>query len=115
MSAFDWANVLDIAPELGMPPTTESMQAAIIGIVTREVTDEGWGDDAITGRMYLAAHLATLSLRRGNGQITGEAVGALKRQYATLKSINPSLALTSYGVEFERQTRLQPTVLGAVY
>ncbi len=111
---FDWAMVTAIAPELATPTVSIAGQAAFISFANAQVSDCGWGADANMGRTYLAAHLATLSLRRGNGQVTAEAVGALSRQYGLAKSLNPSLSLTAYGMEYERLSRLQVSVLGYV-
>lgn len=110
--AIQWSDVTAIAPELSI--ATMPMQVAILDIVDREVHDEAWGASGDVGRVYLAAHLATISLRRGNGQITAEAVGQLSRQYAEGISLNPSFVLSPYGAEYERQTRMLPTVLGFV-
>lgn len=111
-----WNNVTGISPRLST--ANINTQTEILHIVNDVlINDQVWCDvtNADKGRIYLAAHLGTLALLNGTGTVTAEQVGQLSRSYGTVQGLKGSLALTSYGAEYERLTRLLPTTLGAVY
>lgn len=109
-----WANVVAVAPQLATFPS--GGQQSILTEVNAQIDDCVWGGTpaADTGRAWLAAHLATIIMRRGNGPLTAESVGQLSRSYGAIPGIDGSLALTGYGAEFLRLCRRLPTVLGFV-
>lgn len=114
--AIQWYNVTGVAPRLST--ANANTQTEILRIVnTILIDDTVWGDtaNADLGRIYLAAHLGTIALSNGTGPVTAEQVGQLSRSYGTVQGLKGSLALSSYGAEYERLTRLLPTTLGAVY
>lgn len=110
--AITWAEVVDIAPELST--ITLQTQGSILGIVSRQVANaDVWGDLQDDASRYLAAHLATLTRRLGNGPTASEGVGPLNRSYQSLLQFG-MLGQTSYGIEYLRLARLTSAVLGSV-
>lgn len=110
--ALTWAEVILVAPELaGLSVNTQN---AILANVARQVNATAWGDKANDGMVYLAAHLGTLTKRKGAGPVTMEKLGAMERGYGMIPG-HDALALTAYGVEYERMIKLLPVALGAVF
>lgn len=106
-----WQDVIDVAPNdsviSGMPSGTQAVVLAYVNGLAMTV----WGDLADTGRALLAAHTAIVWSKQGSptGQVTGESVGSVSRQYAAPASSSPSLlALSSYGMEFLRLSKSLP-------
>lgn len=98
--AITWDDVVAIAPELST--VSVEMQNALIAYVEEEISSTTWGARAARGKVYLAAHLATMSARVGSaGPVTSETVGSVSRSYAVDASSAPS-GSTSYGAEYER-------------
>lgn len=107
-----WSDVVNIAPELSTTPV--GTQTAILGIVSRQVANaDVWGDLQDNASAYLAAHLATLTRRLGNGPTASEGVGPLNRSYQSLLQFG-LLGQTAYGAEYLRLARLTTAVLGSV-
>lgn len=109
-----WGNVVAIAPELANVPAAES--SLLLGYVNVHVDDCVWGDTetADFGRVWLAAHLATIARRRGAGPLTSESVGALARSYGLITGVPGAFGMTSYGAMYYQLTRQLPSVLGIV-
>jgi hypothetical protein len=97
---ISWPNVTAIAPELSAAPA--EMQLALLAMVNRRCPAVIWGTEDDTGRTYLAAHLATLGLRRGaGGPVTSQGAGPVNQSYGLLMKVGP-LSTTAYGQEYER-------------
>lgn len=77
-----------------------------------------WGGKLELGQRLLAAHLATMSLRRGaGGQITDVGAGPSKISYKSqdAKSAEEtSYSQTSYGIEFRRVMKTLPAARFAI-
>lgn len=106
MDTIDWTSVTDLAAELSTAPA--GLQAAVLaqanGILTRDV----WGDQITFGRALLAAHIATMMLRKGrSGALSAEAVGPVSRSFLQPQPFS-ALDSTSYGAEFKRVARTLP-------
>jgi Protein of unknown function (DUF4054) len=102
---IDWTNVTAVAPELATAPA--ALQAAVLAQVNAELNPAIWGARVDVGRAWLAAHLATLALRKGiSGMVTGQTAGPVSLSLSPLILSKTSFALTTYGLEFERQTTL---------
>ncbi len=99
--AIAWADVVYIAPELSTVAT--ATQNAILADVALQLSSDAWGVLLDLGSKYLAAHLATVSKRKGQGAtVTAETVGAVSRQYAAPAVAVGALGSTGYGLEYER-------------
>jgi Protein of unknown function (DUF4054) len=102
-----WANVLVIAPELANAGSLQSTAAQDVILNDASLLMgyyDPWGVKLEIACRFLAAHLATMSLRRGaSGQITDVGAGPAKLSYAHPRDAEVSpLEQTSYGVEFRR-------------
>ncbi len=77
-----------------------------------------WGAKLEQGQRYLAAHLASVSLRRGAaGQISEVGAGAARVAYAqtAAKANDPSeYESTTYGMQFKRLMKTLPAARFAV-
>jgi hypothetical protein len=111
--AIVWNDVEAIAPQTSK--ALASTRVAVLLIVDAQIKDANWGALADVARRYLAAHLATLAMRGGNGAVTSESLGAMSRSYAGALGMTGSLAQTSYGQEYLRMVKLLPSALGVVY
>lgn len=97
--AITWSNVTDIAPELST--VALATQTAILAQANTELSVAVWGTRIEIGRAWFAAHLATISGRRGTGgQVTSETVGSVSRSFAAGGS--GGYSSSGYGQEFER-------------
>lgn len=88
-----------------------------IDMATRRVNENVFDDKTEDAILFMAAHLLTLSNRRGkSGSVTSEKVGDLSRSYSSGSGQDSnSLKSTSYGQMFEdlmRACRKLPMVLG---
>lgn len=92
--------VTDLAPEL----LTESPDRInrFIGLASLSVNSTIWGSKADLGTGLLAAHMMTMSNRKGRSGVTSEKVGDLARSYAPTDTDDGALGQTSYGQEFLR-------------
>lgn len=92
--------VKDLAPEL----STESPDRInrFIGFASLSVNTSVWGSKSDLGTGYLAAHMMTMSNRKGRSGVTMEKVGDLARSYAPTDTDDGALGQTSYGQEFLR-------------
>lgn len=97
--AITWSNVTDIAPELST--VGAAAQTAILAQANTELSVSVWGTRIEIGRAWFAAHLATVSNRRGTGgQVTSETVGSVSRGYSA--GTSEGYSSSGYGQEFER-------------
>lgn len=98
--AIAWSDVVDIAPE--MSTLTTAQQNAVLGVVNRLLVDTTlWGDRIDDGKKFLAAHIATIGIKRGGkGEIASETLGPASRSYATLRDINGTLGQSGYGAMY---------------
>lgn len=103
MAAINWNTVLGIAPELDS--VNIDTQVMALAFVNEAISDSVWGTKttATLARAYMAAHIATLSLRGGNGAsgaVVSESAGGLSRTYAQSMATNSTWGSTPYGVQF---------------
>jgi len=78
-----WNDVLAIAPDLASVPLTT--QQVVLAYANRTVTECIWGDDAVLGCSYLAAHMGAKSLAEyGAGDISSESVGDVSAAYSAV-------------------------------
>lgn len=112
--AVTWSQVVEIASELSTVPT--ATQNALLAIVDRQIDDDVWSDLANDGRVYLAAHLATLYASGGSaaGPITSETLGPMARSYGQTAGVEGPLTSTKYGQFYVYLLSLLPTSLGFV-
>ena len=110
--AITWANIVAIAPSLSTVPSAS--QTILMSMAAAQMDSTLWGDLYDAGQTYLTAHLAQLGILGGSGPVTQETVGDLSVSYASPKLLGSSMFLTSYGVEYERLSRLLSGVLGMV-
>lgn len=105
MITFD--DVLLTAPELSTLTTEQRDQVLADAYL---LLNEGvCGDRLDLCARYLAAHLATLSRRRGlGGAVTGQSVGQVSRSYASPTDAFLSLPSTSYGQTLQTLIRTNP-------
>lgn len=108
MAAIVWADVTAHAPgdaRLATYTNTQG-QTDILEFVNTttnvSLLDTETGIKTRLARIYMAAHLATMELRRGvAGIMSGETAGPLSRQYMLLQGMTRSeLSLTSYGLNY---------------
>lgn len=95
--------LLDIAPE--MSDVDSALRLRLIDIASLQVK---FGSSSIKelATAYLAAHVYTLSKRRGaGGSVSSESEGDLSRSYSN-NSMVGSLGQTTYGQEFTRLQRM---------
>lgn len=109
--------VTDVASELST--SAAATQATVLASVDAQINATQWGDLADFGRLYLAAHLGTVTARGGNGPggpVASEAVGDLSRSYANFSPMGSDALLdsTPYGKEYRRLRRLLSSSLGFV-
>ncbi len=113
-----WANVLVQAPELANAGSlqTTNAQNLFLQDAANWLTPQVWGGKLELGQRLLAAHLATLSLRRGaGGQVTEVGAVPARIAYADSKGKFPdSLDSTSYGLEYKRVRNTLPAARFAV-
>jgi hypothetical protein len=93
-----WADVQVVAPELSSVPS--GSQTVFIADAYAQMNTAIWGAYLDRGAKYLAAHLATMSNRRGQaGPASEKHVGKIGQSNAVNKG---PLASTSYGEEYLR-------------
>lgn len=106
MAAIAWEDVQSIAPELAGDVVAPIAQEAILAVANTLLDVPTWGGEDSpklrAGRIYYAAHLATLGRRKGRtGMVSSEGAGGLTRAYSNpLLGYKSSLILTSYGVMY---------------
>ncbi len=104
MAAITWEDVQSVAPELAGDVVQPIAQEAILAVANSQLDPTTWGgetsDKLRAGRIYYAAHLATLGRLRGRaGMVSSESAGGLSRSYANpLLGYKTTLVLTSYGI-----------------
>jgi hypothetical protein len=96
-----WDDVAAFAPEL--TDADEIVRSGILAYVNATFNPDDWGGTAAPAlrlaRIYLAAHLGTLTKRGQSGKagpISSESVGGISRSYATF-SYPSILTTTPYG------------------
>ena len=108
-----WADVLNVAPELASTPAP--MQTAVLTAVGDQVPLLMWPQGQANAQAWLAAHLVTISRKRGDGPKTSQSTGPVSQSLASMIQFG-QLGLTSYGVEYQRLVRMNPSVaFGAVF
>lgn len=111
-----WAAVVLVAPELGTVPVER--QDALLADVAAQLDADALGARYDLASKYLAAHLATVSLRGGNGPagpVVSQSAGDLSRTFAQPQGgTGTSLDSTNYGREFQRLVSLSLGGLGVV-
>lgn len=109
MAAITWSQVVLIAPELETLPS--GAQDLILDYVNQALPVGPWGGEdgpkIKLGRVYLAAHLGTLSASGtgGLGQILEVSEGDVITRFAEASKAGSSLEQTGYGQEFKRLSR----------
>lgn len=98
--AVTWADVVIVAPALSTLDVPS--QNFFLTESLRQIDSDVWGEYATVGQIYLAAHMATLTLGAGSGPITSETLGQMSRSYAVPLWLKSSLALTRFGAEYDR-------------
>lgn len=115
MAAITWADVIALAPEVATIPL--GAQTDILAYVNSQLNVVTWGgEDSIQlrlGRIYLAAHLATITVFGGSGAgpVVSESAGGLSRSYAQAST---SGARTGYQDMFLELLRRTPARLPIV-
>lgn len=117
MAAITWADVTAIDPTLAS--VGAASQGAILLHVETECGAERWGKFHLSARVFLAAHLGTLTKRGGNGQggpVASESIGGISRGYAAFSPMgtDPMLDSTSWGKEFRRLRRMLGSTKGGL-
>lgn len=109
MAAITWTQVVLLAPELETLPS--GAQDLILDYVNQALPVGPWGGESgpklKLGRIYLAAHMGTLTASGsgGLGQITEVSEGDVVTKFAEAAKSGSSLDQTSYGQEFKRLGR----------
>jgi len=86
--------------------TSNQILDVVLVEVLKEVPFSVWGDREEIGQFYLTSHMLTMGQRKGRvGGISGESTGSMSKSYGGVSSVNGSLDLTSYGIEFQRIRR----------
>lgn len=106
MAAILWTDVSECFAELATAPLAMQMLALVTvngGGLAADNFDGEAGTMTRTARIFLAAHIATLAMRRGQaGAISSQSEGGVSQSYG-LSLANPRvLDLTSYGNLFRQ-------------
>lgn len=114
--AITWDDVTAIAPELAIEGVvSETTQDAIVAHTLALLNETSWGDRYDMACAYYAAHVATVTVRGGNGaagNVVSESIGDVSRTYAVFSPAgsDPLLDTTPYGKHFRY---LKKTLLSA--
>lgn len=106
MAAIVWSDVTAHAGELTTRYTNTTAQNDLLDLVNNttnvSLIDTESGFKTRLARIYMAAHLATMELRKGAaGVLTEQSAGPLRRGYQLLQGMTKSeLSLTSYGCNY---------------
>lgn len=108
MASIAWSDVMAHAPgDTALAGYTNATgQADLLDYVNNTTNvallDSETGYKTRLARIYMAAHLATMELRRGaSGMLSGTTAGPLSRRYEYLQGMTRSeLSLTSYGLNY---------------
>lgn len=108
MAAITWTDVVDVAPALST--VDADAQTMILAYVNAELDVVMFGGEAAPktklARVYLAAHLGTLSRPGASataaGPVVSESAGGLSRSYANMVSSTSSAGLerTTFGTMY---------------
>lgn len=118
MAAITWTNVTDFAPGLSTFDTDAQTDVlAYVNTGTFNIAHWG-GEESPTlrlGRIYLAAHMATVALSGAAGgaiagPVTAEAAGGLSRSYGSMSGLGADTLLdtTPFGRAFRELLRRLP-------
>lgn len=117
--AITWADIVALAAELSVLPV--AAQPVVVAHVNESIVDLAWPTDTLTdhARKLLAAHMATVLIQGGlgpAGQVVGESVGGISRQYAAFSPMgsDPSFAGTPYGKLYRALLRTNARRIGLV-
>lgn len=98
---ISWTDVVNVAPELATFPV--AAQPTIIAQTYMQLDAGAWGALLDTGAAWLAAHIATMTTRRGRaGTFESGKVGQVSTSWAVLPGSSSRLDATGYGQEFRR-------------
>lgn len=102
-----WTNVTDQAPELAR--VSNGAQTAILKYVNTTIKVANFGSEAspklFMARVMLAAHMGTISRRRGQpGARTAQSSGGVSESFTgvALTGLAALYATTAYGIEYVR-------------
>ncbi len=103
MADIAWSDVIELAPELST--VSAGAQSTILAYANDALSVAAFGGETSPklklARVYLAAHVGTLSSQGGNpsaGPVTAESADNISRSYAARTVANPSdWDATSYG------------------
>ena len=109
MASIVWA---DVTAHPGTPSEFSAVspqaQADILALVNRALPPAEWGEEdhprLRLGRIFLAAHYASLELRRSTGPagpVVSESAGGLSRSYAQPGGLHVFYGATPYGLAFQ--------------
>jgi hypothetical protein len=118
MAAITWADVTAHASDL--TSLALGAQTDVLGYVNEAVDPDKFGGEAAhrykLARIYLAAHLGTVSLKRGTpagGPLISETVGEITRMYGFSSEAAPdAIASTGWGREYLALVRRTATSRG---
>lgn len=92
-----WTDVTAVAAELESAPA--GLQSFALAVANLRCPADVWGDELELARALMAAHVATLALRRGvGGAVASRAAGPVSESYAV--PAGASMSTTAYGQLF---------------
>lgn len=109
MAAIQWTDVTDAWPDIAVattggkiPTAAQTIYLTLVNgpMLNVGVFDGEAGQMTRDARILLAAHLATLGLRRGAGLIASQSEGGASQSYIYPWTSPRMLQLTSYGQMF---------------
>jgi hypothetical protein len=102
------ADVLKIAPELTVP-ISAAQWTVLIAQAYAELNPSVWGAYLDTAATWFAAHLATITQRKGiPGWPNMRRVGEVSAANTVPPLLASAYSMTSYGIEFERLLMARP-------
>jgi len=115
MPAINWNTVLGVAPEL--TSVNIDTQVLALAYANESLSDSMWGTGAMAtlARAYMAAHIATITVRGGegaSGAVVSESAGGLSRTYAQSMASASTWGSTPYGVAFASLLRTNANARG---
>lgn len=103
-----WQDVLNIAPELSAIANTAT-QTVCITLAYSQMDAATWGDGLDQAAVWLAAHIATITNRRGkSGAVASQSVGQVAQSFRSLGVQASLLDSTSYGEMYRMLVRNNP-------
>jgi hypothetical protein len=102
-----WTEMIEMTGATELSSVASATQSAILTQVAFQLDEDTWGDLYEAGCAWLAAHIATVSRRKGTGgAVQSESVGSVSRTYA----VSTASYSTSYGAEYERLAGMVPEI-----